>query len=102
MDVEKVRQRCVNGFTLNGLTMATHAFDFMVFFNKYCWMSREAIDNTSSTHTSLLPNFLGWQKTTLITSKMFGEDFFCIKLQPILSVHHTHIMHDTMSKEYAL
>jgi len=50
----------------------------------------------------LLPNFLGWQKTTLITSKMFGEDFFCIKLQPILSVHHTHIMHDTMSKEYAL
>jgi hypothetical protein len=45
---------------------------------------------------------LGWQKTTLITSKMFGEDFFCIRLQPILSVHHTQIMHDTMHKEYAL
>jgi hypothetical protein len=36
MDVEKVRQRCVNGFTSNGLTMATHAFDFMAIFNKDC------------------------------------------------------------------
>ncbi len=36
MDVEKVRQKRVNGFTSNGLNMATRAFDFMVFFNKDC------------------------------------------------------------------
>jgi hypothetical protein len=33
---------------------------------------------------------------------MLGEAFLCIRLQPILRVHHIQIMHDAMSKEYAL
>jgi hypothetical protein len=33
---------------------------------------------------------------------MFSEVLFHIRLQPISKVHHTQIMHDAMSKEYAL
>lgn len=70
LDVEKVRQICVSGwFTSHGLAKATHAFDFMSSLNIDCWMSREVVDYTSRTHTSLLSKFLRWQKVTLITSK---------------------------------
>jgi hypothetical protein len=33
IDVERVYQRCVSGFMSSGLTMATHAFDFMADLN---------------------------------------------------------------------
>jgi len=36
LDVERVYQRCVNGFTSSGLTMAAHAFHFMASLNRDC------------------------------------------------------------------
>jgi hypothetical protein len=58
--------------------MATHAFDFMANSNKDCWMLREVVNNISRTHTSLLPNFLGWQKATLIPSKCLLKISFAL------------------------
>jgi len=36
LDVERVRQSHVKGFTLSGLTMATQSFDFMASLNMDC------------------------------------------------------------------
>jgi hypothetical protein len=33
---------------------------------------------------------------------MVVKTFFCIKLSPILRVHHTQTIHDAMSMEFAL
>ncbi len=33
LDAEKVRQRCIKGFTSIGLTITAHAFDFMASLN---------------------------------------------------------------------
>jgi hypothetical protein len=51
IDVERICQRCVSGFTSNGLAMVTHAFDFMANLNKDFLMSRDVVDNISRTHT---------------------------------------------------
>ncbi len=59
----------IKGFTSNGLAMATYAFDFMPNLNINYWMSREVVERTSSTHASLLPNFLGDKKVAVIISK---------------------------------
>ncbi len=77
LDVEKVHQRHVSGpFTSSGLTMVAHASNFMASLNINCWMSKEFVDNTSWTHTTLLPNFLGWLKATIITSKWLLKHSF--------------------------
>jgi superfamily II RNA helicase len=36
LDVERVHQRCVSGFTSSGSTMVAHAFDFMANLNRDC------------------------------------------------------------------
>jgi len=59
----------IKGFTSINLAITTHAFDFMAIFNINYSMSKEDVDKTSRTHTSLLTNFLGLQNATLITSK---------------------------------
>jgi hypothetical protein len=58
LDVEKVRQRHIIGFTLIGLAIATHAFDFVASLNINCLMSKN-IDRISRIDTSLLASFLG-------------------------------------------
>jgi hypothetical protein len=69
LDVEKMHQRCLKRFTSIGLTIGEHAFDFMAILNIDYSMSKEDVDRTSGTHTSLLANFLGLQNANLITSK---------------------------------
>jgi len=59
----------VKGFTSIASTIATHPFDFMASFNIDYSMSKEDVDRTSGTHTSLLASFLGLQNAILITSK---------------------------------
>ncbi len=69
LDVERVHQRHVKRFTSINLTIVAHAFDFMANLNINCLMSREDVNRTSGTHTSLPTSFLGLQNATLITSK---------------------------------
>jgi hypothetical protein len=69
LDTEKVCQRRVKGFTSIGLTIAAHAFDFMATLNKDYSMSKEDVDKTLGTYTSLPASFLGLQNAILTTSK---------------------------------
>jgi hypothetical protein len=59
LDVGKVHQRCVKGFTSSNLAIAIYAFDFTANLKIDCGISKEATNKTLNTHTSLLPNFLG-------------------------------------------
>jgi hypothetical protein len=69
LDAEKMHQRHVKRFMSISLTISACAFDIMVNLNINCSMSKEDVDRTSRTHTSLPASFLGLQNATLITSK---------------------------------
>jgi hypothetical protein len=73
LDVEIVCQRCVRGFTLIRFAIVVHAFEFMAKLKINCSMSREDVDITSRTHTSLSVNFFGLQNVAFITSKCLLE-----------------------------
>jgi len=93
LDAEKGRQRRVKGITSIGLTIATHAFDFMASFNIDYSMSKEDANRTSGTHTSLPASFLWLQNAVLTTSKCllkfsFASDYsqYCGYTTPELSM----------------
>ncbi len=59
------------GFASIGLAMASCAFHFMT--NLKCWISTKVVKSTSSTHTSKLITFLGWQYASLMTLKCWEK-----------------------------
>jgi hypothetical protein len=69
LDVERMRQKCIKGFTSISLAIAAHAFDFTANLSIDCSMLKEDADRTSRTHTLLSGNFLGLQNAALITFK---------------------------------
>ncbi len=75
LDVERIREKHVSGFTSSNLTMVAHAFDFMANLNANC-CQRKLLTTLLGTHASLLPNFLGWQKETLISDLNVCGNFF--------------------------
>jgi len=80
LDAEKVCQRHIKGFTSIGLTIATHAFDFMANLIIDYSRSKEDADRTSGTHTSLLASFLGATKCNFNHIQTIVEAFICIGL----------------------
>jgi hypothetical protein len=93
LDAKKRGQRQVKEFTSIGLTIVAHAFDFMANLNIDYSMSKEDVDRTLGTHTSLLASFLGLQNAILITSKRllnlsFASDYsqYCGYTTPELSM----------------
>jgi hypothetical protein len=69
LDAKKMHQRHVKRFMSINLTIAACTFDIMVNLNIDCSTSKENVDRTSRTHTSLPTHFLGLQNASLITSK---------------------------------
>jgi len=92
LDAKKVHQRRIKGFTSNGLTIAANAFDFMASLNIDYSMSKEDVDRTSGTHTSLPASILGLQNAVLVRSRCllklsFASDYsqYCGYTTPELS-----------------
>ncbi len=69
LDAEKMRQRRIKIFMSINLAIVARAFDIMVNLTIDSLTSKEDVDRTSRTHTSLSASFLGLQNATLITSK---------------------------------
>jgi len=63
---------------INRLRHIVHAFDFMANLNINCSMSREEVDITLGTHTSLLASFLGLQNIAFITFKCLLKISFAL------------------------
>jgi len=78
LDVEKVRQRRIKGFTSINSTIAAHAFDFVVSLNiNYSTSREDAADRTLRTHTSTSQSF-GITKCNFNHIQMLVEAFICI------------------------
>jgi hypothetical protein len=61
LDVDKMCQRHIKRFMLISFTIAARAFDIMVSLNIDCSTSKEDVDRTSRTHTSLRLAFWGYK-----------------------------------------
>jgi hypothetical protein len=68
-DEENVLHNLVSGFTSKGFCITNLELFFMVMTKRDLYRSKAVAENNPRTHNSCSPNFFGWQRASLKTTK---------------------------------
>jgi hypothetical protein len=68
-DEESVIHNLVNGVTSKGFCITNLDLFFVVMTKRNLYRSKIIVENNLRTHNSFSPNFFGWQRASLKTTK---------------------------------